>query len=65
MRLCNRPSRFLTRAHFTRKRVIADGRNLMVARVVAGKHRIEFPIGKVLYEAPGWVSHNRSPVRSA
>ncbi|MEO6323664.1 MAG: protein kinase, partial [Thermoanaerobaculia bacterium] len=27
-----------------------DGRELMVERIVAGKHRIEFPIGKVLYE---------------
>jgi len=28
-----------------------DGRDLMVERVVAGKHRIEFPVGKVLYES--------------
>jgi Tol biopolymer transport system component len=28
-----------------------DGRDLMVERVVAGKHRIEFPIGKVVYES--------------
>src|SRR5215470_8898849 len=28
-----------------------DGRELMVERRVAGKHRIEFPIGKVLYES--------------
>ena len=28
-----------------------DGRELMVEREVAGKHRIEFPIGKVLYES--------------
>ena len=28
-----------------------DGKELMVERAVAGKHRIEFPIGKVLYES--------------
>ena len=28
-----------------------DGRELMVERVVAGKHRIEFPVGKTIYES--------------
>jgi Tol biopolymer transport system component len=28
-----------------------DGKELMIERVVAGKHRIEFPIGKVMYES--------------
>ena len=28
-----------------------DGKDLMVERAVAGKHRIEFPIGKTLYES--------------
>jgi len=28
-----------------------DGKNLMVERAVGGKHRIEFPIGKVIYES--------------
>jgi eukaryotic-like serine/threonine-protein kinase len=28
-----------------------DGRELMVERVVDGKHRIEYPIGKVIYES--------------
>jgi eukaryotic-like serine/threonine-protein kinase len=28
-----------------------DGRDLMVERVVGGRHRIEFPIGKTLYES--------------
>jgi Tol biopolymer transport system component len=28
-----------------------DGRDLMVERVVGGKHRIEFPIGQTLYES--------------
>jgi Tol biopolymer transport system component len=30
-----------------------DGKELMVERTVAGRHRIEFPIGKVLYESAG------------
>ena len=29
-----------------------DGKEFMVERVLGGKHRIEFPIGKVLYETP-------------
>ena len=36
-----------------------DGSSLAVIRRVAGKIRIEYPIGKVLYETPGWVSHAR------
>lgn len=36
-----------------------DGANLAVVHVVAGKRRLEFPIGKVLYETTGWVSHPR------
>jgi hypothetical protein len=36
-----------------------DGSNLVVVRRVDGKVRIEYPIGKVLYETPGWVSHTR------
>ncbi len=33
-----------------------DGKTLMVVREVSGRSRLEFPIGKVLYEAPGWIS---------
>jgi hypothetical protein len=33
-----------------------DGKTLMVVREVGGRSRLEFPIGKVLYEAPGWIS---------
>jgi eukaryotic-like serine/threonine-protein kinase len=33
----------------------ADGNNLAVARRAAGKFRIEFPLGKRLYESPGWL----------
>ena len=36
-----------------------DGSSLAIARNVAGKNRIEFPIGNVLYETAGWVSHPR------
>ncbi|HEY2820717.1 MAG TPA: WD40 repeat domain-containing serine/threonine protein kinase [Candidatus Acidoferrum sp.] len=36
-----------------------DGSNIAVIRRVVGKVRIEYPIGKVLYETPGWVSHLR------
>jgi serine/threonine protein kinase len=36
-----------------------DGSSLAVIRRVAGKIRIEYPVGKILYETPGWVSHAR------
>jgi eukaryotic-like serine/threonine-protein kinase len=36
-----------------------DGTSLAVVRSVAGKTRLEYPIGKVLYETAGWVSHPR------
>ena len=36
-----------------------DGTKLAVIRGVKGRNRIEYPIGKVLYEADGWVSHAR------
>jgi eukaryotic-like serine/threonine-protein kinase len=36
-----------------------DGSSLAVIRRVAGKVHIEYPIGKILYETPGWVSHAR------
>jgi dipeptidyl aminopeptidase/acylaminoacyl peptidase len=36
-----------------------DGSSLAVIRRVAGKVRIEYPIGKILYETPTWVSHVR------
>jgi len=36
-----------------------DGTNLMVVRDVGGKSRIEFPMGKVLYETSGHVSYAR------
>jgi WD40 repeat protein/predicted Ser/Thr protein kinase len=33
-----------------------DGQALAVSRVVGNRSRIEYPIGKLLYESPGWVS---------
>ena len=36
-----------------------DGASLTIVRRVAGKMRLEYPLGKVLYETPGWVSHAR------
>jgi serine/threonine protein kinase len=36
-----------------------DGKNLLIIRRVGGLHRIEWPIGTVLYESPLWISHAR------
>jgi Tol biopolymer transport system component len=36
-----------------------DGKSLAIVRVVPGRMRIEYPIGRVLYETSGWVSHPR------
>ena len=36
-----------------------NGSALAVVREVGGKKRLEFPIGKVLYETAGWISHAR------
>ncbi|HEX6804431.1 MAG TPA: protein kinase [Terriglobales bacterium] len=36
-----------------------DGNALAVVHAVAGQSRIEYPIGKVLYQTPGWISHLR------
>ncbi|MFI5119200.1 MAG: protein kinase [Thermoanaerobaculia bacterium] len=36
-----------------------EGTHLAVVRSVSGKTRLEYPIGKVLYETGGWVSHPR------
>ena len=36
-----------------------EGSHLAVVRSVAGKTRLEYPIGKVLYETAGWISHPR------
>ncbi len=36
-----------------------DGTALAVAHVVDGKRRVEYPVGKVLYETAGWISNLR------
>jgi len=36
-----------------------NGEDLAVAREVEGRYRLEYPIGKVLYETTGWLSHIR------
>ena len=36
-----------------------DGANLAVIREAQGRFRLEYPVGKLLYEADGWISHVR------
>jgi len=36
-----------------------DGATLAVVRNVNGRQRLEFPLGHVLYETSGWISHPR------
>jgi serine/threonine protein kinase/Tol biopolymer transport system component len=36
-----------------------DGKNLAVVRAADGRVRLEYPIGKVLYEAAGWITYPR------
>jgi Tol biopolymer transport system component len=36
-----------------------DGEGIAVARRVGAKCRLEYPVGKVLYETGGWISHIR------
>ena len=36
-----------------------DGKTLAVVHEVAGKERLEFPLGHILYETAGWISHVR------
>jgi serine/threonine protein kinase len=36
-----------------------DGKQLAVVRVADGKTRLEFPIGRVLYETGGWIANPR------
>src|SRR5438445_5423002 len=37
----------------------ADGSSLAVVRDFGGRNRLEFPIGKALYETGGWIGHPR------
>jgi eukaryotic-like serine/threonine-protein kinase len=36
-----------------------DGKNLAVVRDVSGRNRLEYPVGKLLYETGGWIGHPR------
>jgi len=36
-----------------------DGKQMAVVRDVGGKNRLEFPIGKVIHETPGWMGNPR------
>jgi len=36
-----------------------DGQSIAVVRQQGGKIRLEFPVGRVLYETAGWISHPR------
>jgi Tol biopolymer transport system component len=35
------------------------GDDLAIVREMGGRTRLEYPVGQVLYEAPGWISHVR------
>jgi len=37
----------------------ADGNSLAVVRDLGGRNRLEFPVGKSLYETGGWIGHPR------
>ncbi|MGA2360506.1 MAG: protein kinase [Terriglobales bacterium] len=36
-----------------------DGTNFAIVRDMGGQNRLEYPIGKVLYQTAGWISHMR------
>jgi eukaryotic-like serine/threonine-protein kinase len=36
-----------------------DGNSIAVVRDVGGRNRLEYPVGKVLYETGGWIGHPR------
>jgi hypothetical protein len=40
-----------------------DGKDLVVVRDAGSRNRLEFPIGKVLFETSGWISHPRMSPR--
>src|SRR5262249_41594167 len=45
--------------HVTEADISPDGKELAVVREVGKRQRLEFPVGKVLLETNGWVSHPR------
>ena len=36
-----------------------DGKSMAIVRDMWGKQRLEFPVGHILYETDGWISHPR------
>jgi Tol biopolymer transport system component/predicted Ser/Thr protein kinase len=42
----------------------SDGSTLAIVRQEQGRHRLEFPPGKLLYEADGWIGHIRISPKS-
>ncbi len=36
-----------------------EGTNFLIVRGLEGRYRLEYPIGKVLYETTGWITHPR------
>ena len=36
-----------------------DGKQLAIVRDMGGRNRLEYPIGKVIHETPGWIGHPR------
>ena len=36
-----------------------NGKDLAIIHLVEGQYQLEYPIGKVLYKAPGWMEHIR------
>ena len=36
-----------------------DGQSLAIVRDMGGRNRLEYPVGKTLYETTGWISHPR------
>jgi serine/threonine protein kinase/Tol biopolymer transport system component len=45
--------------HVTDADISPDGKELAVVREMGKRQRLEFPLGKVLFETDGWVSHPR------
>jgi Tol biopolymer transport system component len=40
-----------------------DGKDIAIVRLVSGKYRLEYPIGKVIDETPGWIADPRFSTR--
>jgi Tol biopolymer transport system component/tRNA A-37 threonylcarbamoyl transferase component Bud32 len=45
--------------HIADADISPDGKDLAVVREVGRRQRLEFPLGKVVFETDGWVSHPR------